>query len=305
MKVHQARHAGSLAALRESIALHAPAEGRNETAIAGLTVYKRSASTNPVSGWYPPGLGVIAQGAKRVTVGEHSLVCQAGDHLLTALDLPTTSQIVEASSARPYLAVLLALRPRDIADQLLGVERGRSEPRRAVPALAAGPLSGLMTDALTRLLALLETPCDIAALAPLIKQEIVYRLLTGEQGARLAMLAGPASERRHIGRAIAWLKQHYAQELRIDALAALVPMSRSTFQHHFKVVTSMSPLQYQKQLRLHEARRLMLTEGYAAATAAFEVGYQSASQFSREYARLFGASPRADITRWQDIPAPD
>jgi AraC-like DNA-binding protein len=281
------------------IARQLPAPGVAPTAIAGLTLYRRDTPSAPVSGFYPPSLGYIVQGRKRITIAEHSYLCDARCTVLTAVDLPTVAQIVEASTDTPYMSLLLTLDPGGIAGWLADTELAAiaSGPTRLGLATADAPLA--LVHALCRLVALLDEPEHVAALAPLLKREILYRLLTGEHGARLRQMVARGGHGAQIATAIGALKAHFDEPLRVDALAAQAAMAPSTFRHHFRAVTAMSPLQYQKQLRLHEARRLMLVDGRDAAAAAFEVGYESASQFSREYARLFGAPPRRDIARWR------
>jgi transcriptional regulator GlxA family with amidase domain len=200
------------------------------------------------------------------------------------------------------LSLLFTLEPGEIAAWLADTALApiASVPPRLGLATADAPLA--LVQALCRLVALLDEPQHVAALAPLVKREIVYRLLAGEHGPRIGQMAARGGHGAQIAAAIGWLKAHFAAPLRVDGLAARAAMAPSTFRHHFRAVTAMSPLQYQKQLRLHEARRLMLVDGRDAAAAAFDVGYESASQFSREYARLFGAPPRRDIARWRAEP---
>lgn len=287
-------------ALSMLIARHVPAVGNLSTAIDGVTLFRRIELAAPVSGFYPPSMGYIAQGLKRVSLGGQTYDCDARRYLLTAVDLPTVAQIIEASADIPYLSIMLTLDPREIAQILvdIGVPQPAKSPARA--GLAVSDISLAMVNALVRLVGLLDEPENIPALAPLIKREITYRLLVGEQGQRLRQMGSAGSHGHQIGKAIRWLKNNYIQPLRIEELAARVPMAPSTFHHHFRAITAMSPLQYQKQLRLHEARRLMLADRIDAATAAFRVGYESPSQFSREYGRLFGAPPLRDISRWKN-----
>jgi AraC-like DNA-binding protein len=214
-----------------------------------------------------PGLCVIAQGVKRVLLGDDTYVLDVHHFLITSVDLPTVMQIIHASRAQQS-------------------SRG----------MATGAVTVPLLSACQRLLDLLAAPQDMPILAPLIQREMLYRLLVGEQGARLRQIASAGSQSHQIAQAIEWLKRHYTLPLRIEDLAAHVHMSPSTFHQHFRALTAMSPLQYQKWLRLNEARRVMLTERLEAATAAFQVGYESPSQFSREYRRVFGAPPLRDIT---------
>ena len=296
--------AGKLLDAQEALAAlidrHCPAIGNVVTLIDGVTLFRRIAPTSPVSAFYPPGLGYIAQGRKRVTLSDQTFDCDAHHYLLTAFDLPTVAQVMEATADTPYLSIMLTLAPRDIAQLLIDVEVPHPAASSARPGMAVSDISLALVSALCRLVALLDEPENIPALAPLIKQEILYRLLIGEQAQRVRQMGSAGSHGHQIGKVIDWLKHNYMKPLRIEELAARIPMATSTFNHHFRAITAMSPLQYQKQLRLHEARRLMLTERIDAATAAFRVGYESPSQFSREYGRLFGAPPLRDISRWKD-----
>lgn len=251
---------------------------------------------------YEPCVAVIVQGSKRVVLGDESLSYGEDRYLITSMDLPVKTALMQASPERPYLAVALRLDWRDIASLML--ETPPATTRRPEPdsrAMTTGTLTAPLLEAFDRLLALLDQPADIPALAPLIRREIHYRLLAGEAGARLRQIATVDTQSHQVARAIAQLNARFAEPLRVEALARESGMSPTTFHHHFKSLTAMSPLQYQKQLRLTEARRLMLSERLDAATAAFRVGYESPSQFSREYRRLFGAPPSRDMAdlRWQ------
>ncbi len=245
---------------------------------------------------YEPIICVIAQGAKRVLLGNDTYVFDAHHFLITSVDLPTVVQIINASREQPYLGLILKLDRREMSQLMVD---SHLPPARAQPSrrgMAIGAVTLPLLSACQRLLDLLAAPQDIPILAPLIQREILYRLLVGDQGVRLRQIASAGSQSHQIARAIAWLKRHYTLPLRIEALAAHVHMSPSTFHQHFRALTAMSPLQYHKWLRLNEARRLMLTERLDAATAAFQVGYESPSQFSREYRRVFGAPPLRDVT---------
>jgi AraC-like DNA-binding protein len=294
------RLAAAQADLSMLIARWAPVAGNFPTLIEGLTLYRRIAPTVPRSGMYPPGIAVIAQGLKRVTLGKRPYICDAQRYLVTAVDLPTVAQIIEASADRPYLSIMLTLDPGDIAQMLVDTKLPNAAGSPPESGMAVSDISLALVNALCRLVGLLDEPENIPVLAPLIMREILYRLLVGEQSQRLRQMSYVGSHCHHIGKAIGWLKENYTQPLKVGALAAQVPMALSTFNHHFRVMTGMSPLQYHKRLRLHEARRLMLTERVDAATAAHRVGYESPSQFSREYGRLFGAPPLRDISRWRD-----
>jgi AraC-like DNA-binding protein len=286
----------ALAALRQSIARWTNKEGLLVTALPGVSLARRDAPTQPTASLYEPSLCVVAQGVKRVLLGDDTYVFDAHHFLITTVALPTVVQILHASREQPYLSLLVQLDPREMAQLLADSHLPPPQAQPASRGMATGAVTVPLLSACQRLLDLLAAPQDISILAPLIQRELLYRLLVGEQGARLRQIASAGSPSQQIAQAIAWLKRHYTRPLRIEALAAQVHMSPSTFHQHFRALTAMSPLQYQKWLRLNEARRLMLTECLDAATAAFQVGYKSPSQFSREYRRVFGAPPLRDIT---------
>ena len=264
------------------------------TAIEGLSLFRQTIPTNHVPCVCEPSLCIIAQGAKQVLVGDDIHRYDARTFLLVSAALPVTARVVEASKSRPYLSLSLRL------DQATVCEIAAQLPDTtalAPPISAAGvsPVDPALLEAVTRLVALLGTPRDHGVLAPLFLREITYRLLTGAEGARLRQLAGVDGHARRILGTLRWMREHFAEPRSVEDLARDAHMSPSAFFQHFKTVTSLSPLQYQKLLRLHEARRLMLGLGLDAAEASFRVGYESPSQFSREYRRLFGAPPRRDV----------
>ncbi|WP_459618237.1 AraC family transcriptional regulator [Bordetella sp. 2513F-2] len=286
------------AALAALLSRHAPQDGLHTTAVPGMQFYRWSKPTETFFSVYRPSLAILAQGAKRVELGDEVYQYNTADYLLTSVDLPVASRVTLASSGTPYLCFSLDLDTRRIAELISQLGPPRAEaPLADRRGLATARLERGLLQAVLRLAELLDTPADIPILAPLIEREIHYRLLTGPLGPRLRHIVLQGGPSHQISRAIEWLKQHYAQPLRIDHLAQLVNMSPSSLHHHFKSVTAMSPLQYQKQLRLHEARRLMLAEMLDAGAAAHRVGYESASQFSREYSRLYGAPPLRDVSR--------
>ncbi|MBX3604343.1 MAG: AraC family transcriptional regulator [Piscinibacter sp.] len=247
-------------------------------------------------GIYEPCVALVVQGSKRVDIGEQAYVYDPQRFFVTPLDLPAVATIFEATPERPFLSVALRIDMREVATLILeGVLPPPAAPAGERRAMATGRLDAPLLDAFDRLLALLDEPAHVRTLAPLVRREITYRLLAGEAGWRLRQIAAVDSQGHQVARAIEQLRARYGEALRIEELARLAHMSVSTFHHHFKALTGMSPLQYQKQLRLAEARRLMLTEHLDAATAAYRVGYESASQFSREYSRQFGAPPMRDI----------
>jgi AraC-like DNA-binding protein len=230
-------------------------------------------------------------------------VYDAHHFLITSVDLPTVWQIIEASREKPCLGLVLKLDRREISQLMVDSHLPQPRAQQSSRGMATGEVTLPLLNAFQRLIDLLAEPKDIPILAPIIQREIIYRLLVGDQGARLRQIASAGSQSQQIARAIDWLKGNFTRPLRIDDLATQVHMSPSTFHHHFRTVTAMSPLQFQKWLRLNEARRLMLTEDADAATAAFNVGYESPSHFSREYTRLFGAPPLRDIKNLRQ-PAP-
>ncbi len=291
----------ALEALGRSIARWTDKPDRFMTAIPALSLFRRDEPTGPMSGMYEPSICLMTQGAKRVLLGDETFVYDAHHYLITSVHLPTVVQIIDASREKPYLGLRLKLDQREISQ--LMADSNLPPPRRQQSSrgMATGEVTLPLLAAFQRLIDLLAEPTDIPILAPIIQREIIYRLLVGDQGARLRQIAAAGSQSQQIGRAIDWLKGNFTQPLRIDDLAAHASMSSSTFHHHFRSMTALSPLQYQKQLRLHEARRLMLADRLDAANAAFQVGYESPSQFSREYNRLFGAPPLRDITNLRQL----
>lgn len=292
-------------ALRRSIARWTDKSDRVETAIPGLILAQRKEPSEPVNILFEPRVCVIAQGVKRVMLGDDSYVYDAHHFLLTSVDLPTFVKVIKASPEKPYLGLVLNLDQREISQLMVDSKLPQPRPQQSIRGMATGEVTLPLITAFQRLLNLLDEPKDIPILAPIIQREIFYRLLVGDQGARLRQIAAVGSQSQQIARAIHWLKDNFAQPLRIDDLAAQVNMSTSTFHHHFRQVTAMSPLQYQKWLRLNEARRLMLAKDQDATTAAFQVGYESPSQFSREYNRLFGAPPLRDVTNLRQMATAD
>jgi AraC-like DNA-binding protein len=274
-----------------------PGDGMHRTAIPRLQLMRASHPGEATCGVTEPAMGIIAQGAKRVILQNEIYIYDRAQFLIASVDLPVTGQVIEASEAKPYLAFKLELDTKEIASLMLQAELAEPGERPSSRGLFLTRTSPSMLDAVLRLLRLLESPADIPALAPLAEREVLYRLLKSEEGWRVRQMATVHTQAQRIGKAIRWLKANFADPLQIDTLASNVNMSASSLHHHFKAVTAMSPLQYQKQLRLQEARRLLLAEGIDAATAGHRVGYESPSQFSREYSRLFGAPPARDLQR--------
>ena len=283
------------AELARQIAAHARTAGEHSTPIPGLTLYRRINTTPCYPATYEPSLNVFVQGEKRVTLGGATYLCDQSTFLLSSLDLPVVSQIVAASEEVPLLAFLLKLDVAAVREILNHAEFQRGNGSSEARGIAIGKTTVDLLKPCTRLLDLLDAPEDIPFLSGLIQQEILYRLLRGPQGARLRAIATVGDQSHRTAKAIAWLRTNYAKPLRLDELAGVARMGMSTLHHHFRALTAMSPLQYQKQLRLVAARERMLIEGLDAATAAFEVGYESPSQFNREYKRFFGQPPIRDI----------
>lgn len=262
------------------------------TSIPRLTL-SRSASPTPLApAVYHPLLCVVAQGRKRIFLGGEAFQYDPMNYLIASIDLPVTGQVIEA----PCLGMTLALDPGKLAALLVDLPPA-ANGRASAKAMAVSPLEPCLLDPLLRLLRLLDEPRDIAVLAPLIEREILYRLLLGPQGPTLRQLALPDSQLSQISRAIDLIRRRYDQPLRVDELARHAGMSAPSFHRHFRAVTRLSPLQFQKHLRLQEARRLLVSNNADAARVGFDVGYESASQFSREYRRLFGAPPGRDASR--------
>jgi AraC-like DNA-binding protein len=280
--------------LASAVELHIASDGIHETAVPGLALYRASFTSDHDATVYEPSLCVVAQGAKEVIVGGETFRYDPSHSLLVFVDLPATSRVIEASPRRPCLAVRIALDLAVIGELLAETTSTASSPQ-SKRGLAVAPLDGHLQDAVERLVLLLDSPQDIRTLAPLVMREITYRLLAGPQGARLRQIASAGAPAYRISQAILWLKSHFAESLSVEALAKRVRLSPSSLHQHFKSITAISPLQYQKQLRLQEARRLLLGESIDAADAAYRVGYESPSQFSREYRRMFGAPPRKDV----------
>jgi len=296
--IHPGTEAKPIDALRGELARllarRTGSDGRHETAIPALKLYRFSHPTEPAPVLQEPAVYVVVQGRKQVAVGDETYVYDRSQYLAVSLDLPVVAHVVEASPEEPYLCMTLAVDPRELA--ALIVETGRQAPRddHDGRALYVSPLQAPLLDGFLRLVRLLDAPQDVSVLAPLILRELHYRLLQGEQFGRLAQMAIGDSRLRRVSGAIAWIKEHFAEPLQIEALAKRVHMSPSALHGHFKAVAAMSPIQYQKRLRLQEARRLLLSGAGSAEAVAYEVGYASASQFNREYARLFGLPPRRD-----------
>ncbi len=285
------------------IGRYAATDGIHETAIPRLALIRSSTPTEPIHALHEPALCIVVQGHKQVMLADRIYSYGPDRFLVVSVDVPIVGQVTEASVDRPYLCFRLDFDP-GVLNALI-IEAGSDVPVResSGAGLCLDRVTPELLGAATRLVGLLATPRDIPVLAPLAEREILYRLLVGSQGARLREIAHPESRLQQVNRAIAWIKQNFHKPFRIEQVAREARMSPSALHQHFKTVTAMSPLQYQKQLRLQEARRLILGHAMDAATAGHNVGYGSPSQFSREYSRLFGAPPIRDIARMRAMPA--
>jgi AraC-like DNA-binding protein len=274
---------------------HAPSVGAHATSIPSVTLFHSACSSGPLPSIYEPCLCIVIQGRKRAVLGNEVYVYDALNYLVVSVTLPARSHIVEAAPGQPYLCLRIGIDANMISDLLLQLGPGAAPNPAGGRALFLGHMTEPMLDAISRLIQLLDRPSEAAILGPWVLREIHYRALTGELGYRLREICTVDSHAQRIARVINLLKAEYAAALTVEELAAVAHMSVSSLHHRFKEITALSPMQYLKQLRLHEARRLMLTGGLDASAASFRVGYESPSQFSREYRRLFGTSPRREI----------
>lgn len=282
-------------ALAELVDKIARFDGDYKTAIPTLMFYRRNAATDPMPTMYGLALALTVQGEKRATLGNEIFSYGPGQSLVTSLDLPVVSHITDARASEPYLGLCLALDAKTIAQVAADIDPTDSMKASSPRALSVVALDESLLDAITRLVKLLDEPAYIPQIAPLIQQEIAVRLLSGGHGPTLRHLVTLGSPCQRIDKAIAWLRQNFTNNLSMDELAAKAHMSPSSFRQHFRNVAGMSPLQYLKHLCLQEARQMMMNENLDAGSAAMRVGYESASQFSREYSRLFGQPPQRDM----------
>lgn len=291
----------TLADLASLIEQYSSGDGAHETAVPRVFLHRASQVSEPLHCVYEPTVCFIAQGAKQAMAGETLYAYRQGHYLIVSVEVPIASQITQASPDKPFLCLRLELDPGTIGALMLESDAERASRELPVPSLEVSTMSEELIDAAVRLVGLLATPDDIPILAPLIEREIIYRLLRGEQASRLGQIAFSESKMQQVNRAIGWIKVHFREPFSIDTLAGEAGMSASALHQHFKTVTGMSPLQYQKQFRLQEARRLILTQSVDAASAGHTVGYESPSQFSREYRRLFGAPPARDVAHLRTV----
>ncbi|MFG1425102.1 AraC family transcriptional regulator [Roseixanthobacter glucoisosaccharinicivorans] len=266
-----------------------------QTAVSGLTIHGKVGPAEPVSFLYDPSFALIACGSKRVVLGEESYVYDEKHFLLTAVGLPTIVQVLNASPSQPYYSIKLNI-DLELARELIG-EVAQYGPELAPfgMGMAIGPVTPSLALAAMRLVELLDSPQDIPILAHTLQREILYHVLLSPIGGRLRQAVQLGTRTNRVATAIDWIRENFTEALRIDQLAERAGMAESTLHHHFRAITAMSPLQYQKQLRLHEARRLMVNDRIDAGLAGLKVGYESATQFNREYRRAFGAPPKRDV----------
>ncbi|MEN3113240.1 AraC family transcriptional regulator N-terminal domain-containing protein [Uliginosibacterium paludis] len=283
------------AAITDIILRHTPGDEDRETPVPGLLFFRRNSLTEPCACMVEPSVVMVSQGAKQLLVGDDAFPYDTERFLINSIDLPASSQVIDASAERPCVGLVLRLNLRVMAELIAEGNVPADAGHGSARGIAPGTLTPRLLEPMLRLLQLLDEPESIPVLAPLIQREIHFRLLMSDQAARLRQIILLGSQSHRVARAIDWLKANFKESLRIEELAARIQMSPSSLHLHFRQLTAMSPLQYQKWLRLNEARRLMLNEHLDAASAAFQVGYESPSQFSREYSRLFGAPPRRDI----------
>lgn len=276
---------------------HVNGDGVHATAISSLVLIRRSNVTEPNHGIYKPALCIVAQGAKEVWLAQERFRYSPADYLVSSVDLPVTSQVTEASSDVPYLSLRLEFTPSEILEVLRDSAIRVGTKENAKRGMFVNHLESSLLDAVIRLAHLLDHPEDIPVLAPLFTKEILYRVLQGQHGIALEQIAIEGSNTYRIRDVIGHITNHYDRSFRIEELADIANMSVASLHRHFKEVTAMSPIQFQKQLRLQEARGLLLAKSADAADVAFQVGYESPSQFSREYSRMFGLPPIEDVKR--------
>jgi AraC-like DNA-binding protein len=286
----------TLAELRALIARHARA-GEPDTALPGVRVMISTLPTESVHNVSEPGFAIVAQGAKQTMVGDRVFEYGDGDYVITSVDLPICGRVVRASVDEPYLACRLTLNPAAIASLLLETAGSDDD---ALPPCAMG-VRRAPPELLEPMVRLLDHPRDVPVMRPLIEREVLWRLLAGEQGGRVRQIGLADSRLAQVSHAIRWIRQHYAEPVSVDELARLATMSVSSFHRHFRAVTAMTPIQFQKQIRLQEARTRLLADADNVAAIGFAVGYESPSQFNREYSRLFGAPPGRDIARLRTV----
>ncbi|MFX3647499.1 MAG: AraC family transcriptional regulator N-terminal domain-containing protein [Paenibacillus sp.] len=284
--------------LADLIKRFTPTDGIHSTAIPSLALIRASKISQPIYYVHQPALCIVAQGSKLVILGQESYTYDLTQYLVASINLPISGQVVQATVEHPYLCMRLDFDPGQIFDLIRDTPTASPKPDHPTSrGLFVSSAKLPLLEAVFRLVRLLDTPEDIPVLAPLFIREILYRIIQDEHGPSIMQFAVQNSHAQHIAEVIEVIQSEYAKPLRIEELASRVNMSSSSLHHHFKAITAMSPLQFQKQIRLQEARRILLTGSTDAADAAFHVGYESPSQFSREYARMYGLPPKSDIKR--------
>lgn len=301
----EAKLAASRAEIEAIVARYAEEHGIGKTAVPGLSVGLATSPIPPSAYLFEPSLCIGARGSKRVHLGEASYVYDEDHFLLTAVGLPTIIEVPQASDEQPYVALQLNLDLQASRQVIAEIDTHSLAPSHTEPGIVTGPVDADLLDVVLRLVRLLGNPRDIPILHAMIHREILYRVLIGPAGERLRQMVQVGSQGGRIAKAVERLRRDFSRKLTIEELAEETGMGVSTLHHHFREITTMSPLQFQKQLRLHEARRLMLTEDIDAAASAFRVGYESVTQFNREYRRLFGAPPVRDVKALRSTHAVD
>ncbi|MEK0168621.1 AraC family transcriptional regulator [Pseudescherichia vulneris] len=281
----------NLNALVDIIGRHVPDDGTYRCALPGVTLIRASSPTMPMPVIYTPTLCLVAQGTKEARLGETAYRYDAANYLIASVELPVMGSVIEATAERPYLCLQLDFDMTALSELAIRYPSPLTDAQASPSGIMLNKTPPELLDAAIRLASLLDTPQDIDALAPLTLQEILYRLLTGPQGDIIRHMAKGESRLNQIARSIIWIRTHFREACRIEQAASVAGMSRSAFHHHFKAVTTMSPIAFRTHLRMQEARRLMVSDAIDAASAGFHVGYESPSQFSRDYVRIFGISP--------------
>lgn len=288
---------GIVGFLARAVRKMAATSGDHRTALPELTLHRRNRPSQPVHCVYSLGMALTVQGGKHVLLGEKNLSYGPGQSLFTSIDLPVSYHITRATAAEPYLGIMLKFDRAQISQVASSIEMVRPGKAATFEPIWVQRLDAPVLDAFHRLISLLDEPALLPKLAPLIQQEIILRLLTGPHASHLWHLVNAAGPAQKIAQSVTWIRQHFAEEMRVEELAEHANMSPTTFRQHFRAITGMSPVQFQKLLRLQEARQLMLDQDMSAGSASALVGYESASQFSREYKRMFGAPPQTEIRR--------
>ena len=292
----------ALEEIQRRIAKYAANEHPSEP-VPGVMLRAISEPTPARSFLYEPGFALVAQGKKRAVLGDRVLNYSTGQFLVVSINMPVVSQIVQATPEEPYLAISLALKPNLVAELLLDMDPPPTKANQPM-GFAVSTAFPTLLDPVARLLDLFEHPKDIGVLSPMLEREIHWRLLNSDQGRIVRQIGMVDSSLSQVGRAMRWIQTHFAEKFRIEDVAKIAGMNPATFYRQFRAVTATSPLQYQKQVRLHEARVLLMTDRRDISSVAFSVGYDNPSQFSREYSRLFGASPGRDSNRFRSASMP-